>query len=332
MRILAFAAAAALLAAATFAAPAPARAATAQPPAGPAPATASSPALPQAAPATGDTGDTDTAPPPNPFPTTRFAPGARAASVTDDGVTATVTMTRMPDIDPDIDVPVLTVSVGGKVVLEAPGIDSGTNDPAAEASIAEMDPTNGHKEVYFSSFSGGCCSSVIVAEEVGGEWVSVPIGDFQGDGGYLQDLDGEGLAEIVAIDGNFVNRFDCTACSAAPRVIYTVKGGNVIDLTTEPRFLSAHRAWLQVLESNIDPDQQWKSPGYLAGWLGEKIRVGEGAAGWAALNAHWDQAHDVGEPTCPDGSDAEECDAKDRKVLKFPERLRLFLDGAGYKF
>jgi hypothetical protein len=266
------------------------------------------------------------------FPTTQFAPNARTASVSDGDMTATITMMRRADIDPDADVPLLEVFVAGKKVIEAAGIDSDSDEPAAEASIVEMDASNQHKEVYFSSYSGGCCSTVIVAEEVGDHWESVPVGDFDGDGGYLKDLDGDGIGEIATVDINFINRFDCTACSAAPRVIYTVKAGNVVDLTTDTRFLGAHRAWLKEIEDSVDPDQQWKSPGYLAGWLGEKIRLGEGAAAWQAINAHWDSAHDPGEAACPNGDDPDQCDKKDRKVLKFPERLRLFLDNAGYKF
>jgi hypothetical protein len=256
------------------------------------------------------------------FPTTQFAPGARSASVRDGDITATITMARRADIDPDADVPLLEVFVGGNKVIEAAGTDSDTDEPAAEASIVEMDPTNAHKEVYFSSYSGGCCSTVIVAEEVGDHWVSVPIGD----------LDGDGTGEIVTVDSNFINRFDCTACSAAPRVIYSVKLGSVVDLTADARFLGAHRAWLKEIEDSIDPAQQWKSPGYLAGWLGEKIRLGEGAAAWQAITAHWDAAHDPGDQVCPNGDDPEQCDKSVVKVLKFPERLRLFLTTAGYKF
>ena len=100
----------------------------------------------------------------------------------------------------------------------------------------------------------GCCSTVIVAEEAGDHWVAVPVGDFDGDGNYLQDLDGDGLAEIATVDINFINRFDCTACSAAPRVIYTVRDGKVVDLTTDTRFLGAHRAWLKEIEDSIEPD------------------------------------------------------------------------------
>ena len=66
-----------------------------------------------------DTGDAASLVPPNPYPTTQFAPGAKTASVSDGDLTATITMTRRPDIDPDVDVPILTITVAGKPVLEA---------------------------------------------------------------------------------------------------------------------------------------------------------------------------------------------------------------------
>ena len=266
------------------------------------------------------------------FPTTEFVEGASTATVSAGDITATISMVRRPDIDPEADVPLLDVTVAGTKVLEAAGIDSTSDEPAAEASIAEMDPDNAQAEVYFSSYSGGCCSTVIIAEQIGDKWVSVPVGDFDGDGNYLQDLDGDGLAEIATVDINFINRFDCTACSAAPRVIYTVRDGKVIDLTTDTKFLGAHRAWLKEIEDSIDPQERWKSPGFIAGWLGEKIRLGEGAEAWQEINSHWDFTTDEGEEVCPNGDDPDLCARKERKIMKFPERLRLFLASNGYKF
>jgi hypothetical protein len=268
----------------------------------------------------------------SPYPTTEFAEGARTAVVTSGDVTATITMERRKDVNPDVDVPVLHVVVGGKPVLESVGIDADVDEPAAAASIAEMDPGNHHPEVYFSSYNGGCCSTVIVAEEAGDHWVAVPVGDFDGDEDYLRDLDGDGVPEIATIDINFLSRFDCTACSAAPRVIYTVKNGAIVDLTKEPRFLDAHRAWLKEIEDSVEPADRWDSKGFLAGWLAEKIRVGEGATAWADLNSHWNSAADEGEETCPNGDDPDQCAKNERKVLKFPEQLRLFLTNAGYTF
>ena len=277
----------------------------------------------------GDDAETDAAP--VQYPTTEFADGASSASVHSGDVTATVTMAPNPDPDGGAQLPTLAVTIDGKTVLESTGTDSATDEPAAEASIAEMDPDNDYPEVYFSSYSG-CCTTVIVAVEVAGTWTAVPVGDFSGSGGYLDDLDGDGLAEIATIDVNFINRFDCTACSAAPRAIYTVRGGKVIDLTTEPRFLAAHRAWLKELEDAVEPAERWKSPGFLAGWLAQKIRVGEGRTAWSDINAHWNFADDPGEEVCPDGNDPATCARKDRKVLNFPERLRLFLTAHGYAF
>jgi hypothetical protein len=268
---------------------------------------------------------------PSRYPTTEFADGADSASVSVGDLTAAVTMAPNPDPNGGSQLPTLSVVLAGKTVVQSTGTDSATDEPDAEASIAEMDPGNHHPEVYFSSYSG-CCTTVIVAEELGDRWVAVPVGDFNGDGGYLDDLDGDGLAEIATIDVNFINRFDCTACSAAPRVIYTVRDGKVVDLTTEPKFLPAHRAWLKELEDSTEPAERWKSPGFLAGWLGEKIRLGEGAAAWSEINAHWDFANDPGDEVCPNGDDPDTCAKADRKTLKFPERLRLFLTAQGYKF
>ena len=266
------------------------------------------------------------------YPTTEFAEGAKSASVTVGDVTAGVTEERRKEIDPSFDVPVLEVSVGGKRVFEVAGIASGSDMPAAGASIAEMDPGNQHAEVYFASYSGGahCCTKVIVAEEVGSKWVSVDVGDFDGDGNYLDDLDGDGLAEIVTVDNRFLYQFDCYACSAAPLVIYTVRGGKVVDETADPKFIPAHRDWLKRMEADTDPEDRWTSPGFLAGWVAAKARVGEGADAMKQLRDHWDSTSDVGEEVCSTGGDVQSCAKKNRVIMKFPDRLQLFLQQAGY--
>ena len=85
------------------------------------------------------------------LPTTEFEDGAKGASVTVGDVTAAISMVSRPKVDPDFDVPVLTVLVGDKRVLEAVGVASGFDFPTAEASIAEIDPNNVRPEVYFTS-------------------------------------------------------------------------------------------------------------------------------------------------------------------------------------
>jgi hypothetical protein len=268
------------------------------------------------------------------YPTTEFAEGAKSATVTAGDVTATVSLVRGAKPDPDKDGVVLRVTVGGKPVAETKAVDSGSDVPEAEASIAEIDPTNKHPEVYFTAYSGGahCCSSVIVATEVGDKWQTVKVGEFDGGGDYLEDIDGDGIAEIVTVDNRFLYTFDCYACSAAPLTIYTVRAGAVIDVSTDPRFLPAHRDWLAQIEDTVDPKERWKSPGFLAGWVATRIRLGEGAAAWKELNTRWNFAKDAGEEVCPIVDDPDKCSRKVRKVMKFPERLKLFLDQNGYTF
>ena len=274
----------------------------------------------------------DDAPDAPTYPTTEFADGARAASVTDAGVTATVRVERRPKVDANLDVPVLEVTVGGRKVLEKVGVASGMDVPAASASIAEIDPDNDAREVYFSAYSGGahCCSQIAIADETPSGWIAIDVGSFDGDGDYLEDLDNDGVAEIVTVDNAFLYAFDCYACSAAPLRIQGVRGGKLVDLTAEPRFLPNHREWLQQLEDDSDPETRWTSPGYLAGWVAASIRAGRGNAAFQDLLAHWDLGKDQGEETCLTGADLDACPAGETKVLKFPDRLRLFLQQHGY--
>ena len=266
------------------------------------------------------------------YPTTEFAEGATSASVTSGGITAGISMVRRPGLDPDEEVPLLGVFAGDQKVLETAGVASGFDFPAAEASIAEIDPKNSGPEVYFTSYSGGahCCSTVIVADEVGGNWTAVPVGEFDGDGNYLDDLNDDGIAEIATVDNRFLYQFDCYACSAAPLVIMSLDGGKVADVSADPRFVEANREWLRQIEDAVDPAERWTSPGYLAGWVAAKARIGEGEAAMKVVRERWNLAADEGEEVCLTGGDPEDCARKNRAVLKFPDRLELFLRQTGY--
>lgn len=266
------------------------------------------------------------------YPTTVFADGAHSASVSLGSLTARINLVRRRDLDPDFDTPVLTVRVDGRDVLEIAGVASGFDFPMSEAMIAEVNPANDSPEVVFTSYTGGahCCTQVIVAESLGDRWVAVPIGEFDGDSSFLSDLDGDGNAEIAPYDNRFLYEFDCYACSAAPLVVITVRDGQAVDVAAEPRFLPAHRDWLRRLEESVDPDRRWTSPGFLAGWVAARTRIGEGTRAWEALLANWDFAADEGEEVCLTGEDIEDCPRRQRAVLTFPERLQLFLRRTGY--
>lgn len=268
------------------------------------------------------------------YPTTEFGEGETTATVTVDDISATISMETRPDIDTTSKVPVLTVKVGGVQVLEVAGVASGFDYPAADASIVEMDPANSRPEVYFTSYSGGahCCSTVIVASETPSGWVAATVGSFDGGGDYLDDLDGDGEAEVATVDNRFLYTFDCYACSAAPLVVYSIRNGQAVDQSTAPQYRSAHERWLRELEDGMEASERWTSPGFLAGWVAENVRLGRGAEAFRQLEEHWNSADDEGEEVCRTGQDLDQCPRGEKVVLKFPERLKLFLDQNGYAF
>ena len=109
-----------------------------------------------------------------------------------------------------------------------------------------------------------------------------------------------------------------------------MRGGKAIEVTTDKRYLAAHRDWLKRMEEDADPDERWTSAGFLAGWVAEKARVGEGADAFKQLTEHWDYGTDVGEEVCTTGGEVDACAKKNRTILKFPDRLKLFLQQSGY--
>lgn len=266
------------------------------------------------------------------YPTTVFEGDARVALISVDDLVVEISLEAIPDLDPYFDTPVLRIQDAGQLVMELPGVASGFDFPATEASIAEIDPANDGPDVFFASYSGGahCCTQVVVATRTPRGWTAVPLGEFDGDGGQLTDLDGDGFAEVATFDNRFLYRFGCYACSAAPLIIMGVREGRMVDMSADPVFMDAHREWLVELEKSIDPERRWSSPGFLAGWVASKIRVGEGDDAWNALNANWDFESDEGEEVCLTGEDIADCSRRNRAVLNFPERLALFLRQAGY--
>jgi hypothetical protein len=266
------------------------------------------------------------------FPTTQAAEGAKSATVTAEGITATVELQRRLSVDPTMDVPVLTVTVGGRMVQEVLGTPSGFGSLVAQASIAEIDPGNDSAEVFFSNFTGGahCCEEIFVVTERGSEWVSVSVGAFDGGGPTLRDADGDGVAEIVAVDNAFLYQFDSYAGSVAPRQILAVQNAEVVDVTREPRFREAHEEWLAEIESWATGEDRWTMPGWIAGWVASKILVGQGAEAWEEFEANWDLASDPGFDVCLDGGDAYSCAPARVAKVSFPEALSAFLGEHDY--
>ena len=177
--------------------------------------------------------------------------------------------------------PVVTIFADGKEVAKLEEEGTGFADPPVSVQIAEIDPGNQYPEVVVSFYTGGahCCSdtSVVTSSADGSAWHTVDVGEFDGGPMLATDLNGDGHYIFQTRDNAFLYTFACYACSEAPLEVLTVENGAAKNVTTDEKFKPAHAAYLKGMISNV-PDEDVN--GFLAGYVGEKILLGEGKQAW----------------------------------------------------
>jgi hypothetical protein len=99
-------------------------------------------------------------------------------------------------------------------------------------------------------------------------------------------------------------------------------------VSAEPRFRRAHDSYLKGMITEV-PDEEVN--GFLAGYVGEKILLGEGKQAWALMLDYYDKASDWGLDVCDKPLDTEgNCPGKTER-LAFPAALERMLNENGYK-
>ena len=188
--------------------------------------------------------------------------------------------------------------------------DQGPYNPTA-AHIARLDGSSPFPQVVVTHFTGGahCCTDMTVLTFVDGRWQTVDVGEFDSDGPRIEDLNGDGAAELVGKDDSFDYAFASYAASYAPPKVLRLAGARIVDASHNPEF---RRPILQMLLANqglATPDE-WRDNGFLGGWVAHNALVGNGAEAWRRMldlydrNSDWDLsvcaiATKGGEP-CPD--------------------------------
>lgn len=219
-----------------------------------------------------------------------------------------------------------------RVVATLKGPDSGMSNPPVSIQIADLDPSNPHPEVVVSFFTGGahCCSvtHVVAGNADGSEWSVVDVGEFDGGPMLAVDLDGDGTYEFETRDNAFLYAFACYACSQAPLKILALEDGKIVDVSTALRFQPAHAAWLKNMIVGV-ADQDVN--GFLAGYVGQKVRLGEGRNAWDTMLKFHDKTTDWGLEICSvERDEAGDCPGETTNVT-FPEALERMLKKNGYK-
>jgi hypothetical protein len=230
--------------------------------------------------------------------------------------------------------PIITVFADGKTVAKLEGEGTGLADPPVSVQIAEIDPGNRYPEVVVSFYTGGahCCSdtSVVTSSADGSAWQTVDVGEFDGGPLLATDVTGDGRYAFKTRDNAFLYAFACYACSEAPLQVLTVENGAVQNVTTDEKFKPAHAAYLKGMIENL-PEEMDDVNGFLAGYVGEKILLGEGKQAWDLMLGYYDKASDWGLETCDQPlNDDGECPGQEIK-LTFPDALERMLNENSYK-
>ncbi|WP_165644294.1 serine protease [Oharaeibacter diazotrophicus] len=222
---------------------------------------------------------------------------------------------------------------GGKTLFDLKHRFEEAADYDSNLRLVELDRGNGHPEVMFDAFSGGahCCTTTVVLSEASpGVWTMADLGQADSEP-VPDDVDGDGIAELVSGDDSFSYLFASYAESVRPPLIQKFGSGRLRNVTKDPAFRRRVVQDLRSLEFEARQDPEvWRNNGYLAGWVATKQLLGEGGEAWARMLPLYDRSSDWKVEICSDGRKVENCPEASRRKLDFPDALRRHLVANGY--
>lgn len=145
---------------------------------------------------------------------------------------------------------------------------------------------NGEAEVLLDMYTGGahCCEFTNIYRYTGSTYTS--LRHMWGDLTYhLNDLNHDGVLELVSGDDRFAYIFTAYAGSAFPIQIWNYRPGKMTDVTRSyPRLVTqdAARLYKQYLTEKRTGDFP-DFRGILAAWMADKYLLGLQAQGWAKM-------------------------------------------------
>ena len=199
--------------------------------------------------------------------------------------------------------------------------------------LVRLQPADPYPDVVFDSYTGGahCCTvETAVIQDGSGFWRLADLGRYDGGGVWFENAD-DGGAMILHGDNAFLYQFSSYAESHQPLVIEKLVGGRLTNVSADP---SSRRRMMQDLkglefEAKLDPNL-WHSNAFLAAWVAEKIRVGEGAEAWTSMLRLYSPNSAFGVLKCPGGKPPETCRPDQQITLPFPAGLMAVLQQRGY--
>jgi hypothetical protein len=239
------------------------------------------------------------------------------------------------------------VAVDGKEVATTPlalvdDESGGVEWLNLKVAIRRLDNATALPQVVVTGYSGGahCCTSTVVATAGSdGAWKFVKLGEIDGDQGFaFLDLEHNGSSDLIDAADGFNYEFASYAGSYSPTRIQKFADGALRDVTKEPHYRGFLLGELQRMEQEAARNVPSEPNGYLAGWVAQKVLVGQFDEGWRTVLASYDREstngldacavdksvwakNRYGTPVCPEGQELRR---------PFPEALALRLVELGY--
>lgn len=192
-------------------------------------------------------------------------------------------------------------------------------------NLQDLD-SSGTPEVIVTTYTGGahCCTIYSIYSWQDNEFAKTQTVPLDGGGGQFKDLDGEGNVEFITRDQAFFYAFSSYAGSFPPSLILTFDQGQFDDTT--PQFESQLRstAW-QMYQAIVQGKQEGLNiNGMLAGYVAQKILLGEYEQAWDFMQVHYDRTSDWGLEIYSDTGEVM------GRYPDFPTALQAFLIQLGY--
>jgi hypothetical protein len=194
---------------------------------------------------------------------------------------------------------------------------------SGSASLQDLDQ-NGTPEVIIETYSGGahCCTNFLIYTWNNKEFIKIETGLRDGSGGEFTDLDNDDKIEFVTADNAFLYYFSSYAGSFPPTMIFQLEAGQFQEVTHQyPEQLQA-TAW-KMYQLFLDRRHSGEVNGILAGYVAQKILLGEYQEGWNFMLANYDRSSRL-------GLEIYEGQTQVGTYPDFPTALRAFLIEQGY--
>jgi serine protease Do len=227
--------------------------------------------------------------------------------------------------------PVMIGRIGSARVFETRADDAAALSPFGQVRMIRLDPASPRPSVVLTTFTGGahcCMQTTIATQKPDGAWTIAQGLTLDGDGYAYEDLDGDGVAEMLNYDNSFLYAFSSYAGSFSPSRVSRVIDGEVRDVTRLPAFQPFLRQSAHALEFGRT-DEQWRDNGFLGGWVAAKSLIGQGRDAWTRMEKLHQPFSEFAQERCPDGA-TDTCADDAKKPEPFMTSLRRHLQENGY--